>query len=150
MARQRATYITRTLQKVKAELNHHIVLVSQDLRDLPGNPPVAPILISIVPSHILQPASLAGYGTHSLLHHLDVHLGHIDLPIELRRKLGLPEHFGIHAGRHRAPQAYSAAIVERDSGFQRGCWRVKERLEAAVVEVELWALRFGSLAADVC
>ena len=37
---------------------------------------------------------------NSLLHYLDIHLGHIDLPAELRRELGLPKHFGIHAGRH--------------------------------------------------
>lgn len=36
----------------------------------------------------------------SLLHDLDIDLGHVHLPTELGRKLGLLEQLGIHARRH--------------------------------------------------
>lgn len=36
----------------------------------------------------------------SLLHHFDIDLGHVYLPTELGRELGLLQQLGIHAGRH--------------------------------------------------
>lgn len=37
---------------------------------------------------------------HLLLHDLNIDLGHVHLPAEFGRELGLLQELGIHAGRH--------------------------------------------------
>ena len=49
---------------------------------------------------VLNPGTINIWDDSSLLHDLDIHLGHINLAVELGRKFRLLQKFGVHRGSH--------------------------------------------------
>lgn len=70
--------VSRPLDEIEAELNDHIILTAQDLRNLARYP---------------------------FLHDLQVDLGHVNLLAELWREFGALEELGIHSGCHDGQNA---------------------------------------------